>query len=63
MENGRLDKAVPKHLSNTGSLVTNIVFRPVIKIKSSCRLVLHYFETKMIKELNLVEAELNRILT
>jgi hypothetical protein len=54
MENVRLDKAVPKISLDTASTVADIVFRLVIKLKSSCRLVLDHFEMKMLNELNLV---------
>ena len=63
IENNRIEKAVPELFVNTHSYVEDIVFRPFKRVKSSCRWVLRHFETRLINELNLVEAGVNRVLS
>ena len=55
--------AVANHFGETRSAVSDIVFRPVMKVKSNCRWVLRHFESRLINELNVLEEGVNRILT
>jgi hypothetical protein len=55
--------AVADHFYETRSEASDLVFRPVMRVKSSDRWVLRHFESKMINELNLVEEGVNRILS
>ena len=51
------------HFYETRSEASDVVFRPVMRVKSRDRWVLRHFEPKLINELNLVEEGVNRILT
>jgi hypothetical protein len=55
--------AVAQHFYETRSEVSDIVFRPFMRVRSSCRWVLRHFETREINRLNLIEEGVNRILT
>ena len=63
IQNGRLDKAVAKHFSDTNSSVKDLVFIPFKKIKSSDRNILKHFENRAISDFNMIEAGINKILT
>ena len=56
IENRRLNKAVAKHIYNTGSSSLDLV------ITSSNRFVLRHCDAKAINDYNMVEASVNRIL-
>ena len=62
IENNTEEKAVAKHFMDTNSYAEDLVFRHIKKVKSSCRWVLRRFETRLINNLNLIEAGVNRIL-
>ena len=63
IENNWVEKAVPQLFVNTHSYVEDLVFRPIKRVKLSCRWVLRHFETRLINMLNLVEAGVNRVLS
>ena len=62
IENNREEKAVVEQFIRSNSYAEDLIFRPIKRVKSSCRWVLRHFETRLINELNLVEAGVNRIL-
>ena len=62
IEEGK-DGAVANHFYETWSDTSDLVFRPVLKVKSSSPWVIKHFESKLMNELNLVEEGVNRILT
>ena len=63
IENNEVQKAVPELFVNTHSYVEDLVFRPIKRVKLSCRRVLRHFETRLINELNLIEAGVNRVVS
>ena len=62
IENNREEKAVVEQFIRSNSYAEDLIFRPIKRVKSSCRWVLRHFETRLINELKLVEAGVNRIL-
>ena len=62
IEEGK-DVAVANHFHETRSDTSDLVFRPVLKVKSSSPWVIKHFESKLMNELNLVEEGVNRIIT
>ena len=63
IQNGRINKAVPKHFSDTKSTVKDLVFVPFKRIKATDRFTLKHFENKAINDFNMIDAGINRILT
>ena len=62
IEEGK-DVAVANNFHDTRSDTSDLVFRPVLNVKSSSPWVIKHFESTFMNELNLVEEGVNRILT
>ena len=51
-----------KHFHETGSSVSDIVFVPFKRVRSTDRLILKHFENKAVNDYNMVAAGINRIM-
>ena len=54
---------VADHFMDTRSDVSNLIFRPFMRVRSRCRWVLRHFENRMINQIDLIEEGVNGILT
>ena len=62
IENGKVEKAVPKHFQDTRSTAADLVFVPFKRIKAGDRHTLKHFENKAINDFNMIAAGINRVL-